>query len=126
MIFVKRLGFLIAISCLLVSCGEKKDIPSSEVEMASDSLISPEKMVLILGDVHLVEAAMLLDQSAGKEIKVNGDLYYQGVFRKYHISRQRYDENLKYYRQNPAKMSKMYDKVIRDLETKEKHFPPGR
>ena len=115
-----------ALSCLMVSCGEKKDIPSSEVEMPSDSLISPEKMVLILGDVHQVEAALLLDQSPAKEIKANGDLYYLGVFRKFHISRQRYDENLRYYRQNPLKMSKMYDKVISDIETKEKNVHPGR
>ncbi|MEI6681438.1 MAG: DUF4296 domain-containing protein [Bacteroidota bacterium] len=126
MTLVTRLCFLTALFCLLVSCGEKKNIPSTEIEMVSDSLISPEKMVLILGDVHVVEAAMLLDQSPGKDIKANGDFYYQGVFGKYHISRQRYDANLKYYRQNPAKMSKMYDKVIRDIETKEKNFPPGR
>ena len=50
-------------------------------------------------------------------------MYYEGIFKKYHISRNRYDANLKHYSQSPSELSKMYDKVIREIEIREKSFP---
>jgi len=124
MIFLPRLRVLIALCILLAACGEKKDIPSTEVKIPEDSLISSDKMVHILADVHMVEAALLIERNEAPEAKEKARFYYQGIFKKYHISQRRYDENLRFYRQNPAILSKMYDKVTRELETREKKFHP--
>jgi len=122
-----RSYWLTVVFCLLlVSCGEKKDIPSTEVAMPADSLISSDRMVHILADVHIVEAALLMERNENHETPGKPDLYYRGIFTKYHISRERYDMNLKFYRQNPAKLTRMYDKVIMELETRQKMFHPGR
>ena len=126
MTLLSRFLAMFAVTLLLASCGEKKDIPSTETAIPADSLISSGKMILILADVHMVEAALLLERNEGKESKEKPALYYQGIFTKYHISRIRYDENLKFYRRNPAIMLKMYDKVIDLLETREKKFHPGK
>jgi hypothetical protein len=91
--------------------------------MPADSLIAPEKMVLILSDVHVVEAAMLLDRNEGREPKHNPDYYYNGIFRKYHISAGRYDQNLIYYRQSPDDFMKIYEKVISQVEARKKYLP---
>jgi hypothetical protein len=121
MIPLRFLSLVFAV-LFLASCGEKKDIPASEADIPADSVISMEKMTLILGDVHIVEAALMLDRNSGKETKENAAKYYQGIFTKYHISRARYDMNLLYYRQYPAKMLKIYDTVIVKLEARQKKF----
>ncbi len=126
MICLPRFMVVVALCILFVSCGEKKDIPSTEVAMPSDSLISSEKMVHILADVHIIEAALVIERTEGLVKKEKPGLYYRGIFKKYHISQSRYDENLRFYRQNPAKLSKMYDKVIEELETRQKKFHPTR
>jgi hypothetical protein len=121
-------GFLVLITffVLLVSCGKKKDIPSSEVAIPADSLISEENMVHVLADAHMIEAALVIERNIGVVSTEKPGLLYQGIFNKYHISRARYDENLRYYRQNPTLLTKMYDKVIGELETRQKKFHPGR
>ena len=124
MICSPRFWVLLSLCFLLVSCGEKKDIPSTEVAIPTDSLISSEKMIHILADVHMIEAALLLERNESIESKEKPDLYYRGIFNKYHISQSRYDENLRFYRQNPAIMVKMYDRVIDELETRQKKFHP--
>jgi hypothetical protein len=121
-----RILAVIAVAFLVSSCGEKKEIPSTAAAIPSDSLISPEKMVHVLADVHMVEAALLIERNEGRESKEKPGIYYQGIFTKYRISRDRYDENIRYYRQNPAKLLKVYEKVIAELETRQQKFPPGK
>ena len=124
MTFPSRFLMLTAICLFMASCGEKKDLPSEEAPIPSDSIISAEKMVHILGDVHMAEAALMMERNQGQDSKVKPELYYSGIFKKYHISQRRFDENLRYYRQNPAVLSKIYDRVIQELETRQKFFPP--
>jgi hypothetical protein len=108
---------------LLVSCAEKKDVPSVTDSMPPDSLISREKMIHILADVQMIEAALLLERNGELESKGKPWFYYNGIFAKYHISRTRYGANLKYYSQNPSELAKMYDKVILELESRQKKVP---
>jgi hypothetical protein len=119
--------FWIAIlSCtLFFACTENKDIPAP-VAMSKDSLISPGTMVMILADVHLVEAALLLERNEGLEPEGKPGEYYQGIFNKYRISHERYDQNLKYYRENPENFAKMYEKVIEMLEARQKAFSEAK
>jgi len=108
---------------LLVSCAEKKDVPLVKDSLPPDSLISREKMIHILADVQMVEAALLLERNGELESKHKPWFYYSGIFAKYHISRSRYSANLKYYSQNPSELAKMYDKVILELESRQKKKP---
>jgi hypothetical protein len=113
-------GAFIILMPLLFSCGEKKNLSAETVDIQSDSIIAEEKMTLILGDVHLIEAALMLERNSGNGVKENPGRYYQGIFDKYRISRERYDANLRYYRQQPERMIKMYDKIIQRFETGQK------
>jgi hypothetical protein len=108
------------LSCtLFFACSENKDVPAPAT-LAKDSLISPGTMILILADVHLVEAALLLEQNEGLESKDKASAYYQGIFHKYRISHERFDQNLTFYRENPENFAKMYEKVIELLESRQK------
>ena len=122
MIFPLKYQITICLCFLLVSCMEKKEIPSGDASIPADSLISSEKMIHIIADVHVVEAALLLERNQEVETKANAEFYYQAIFRKNHISQTRYDENLRYYSQNPSEFVKMYDKVIQELENRQKQF----
>ncbi|MEI7663944.1 MAG: DUF4296 domain-containing protein [Bacteroidota bacterium] len=114
-----------AFCLMLASCGDKKDVPSTEAAIPADSLISGEKMIHILADVQIIEAGLAAERNEGAPPSKPG-IYYKAIFKKYHISQVRYEQNMRYYSQNPAKMSKLYDKVIAELETRQKMFRPGR
>ncbi len=122
MIFTFRLQFVFLLCLALISCSSDKAVPDSTALVSADSLISPEKMILIMSDVHLVEAAMMLQRSENEETAIGTDRYYPGIFKKYHISQTRYDQNLAFYRQNPENFAKMYDRVIDILETRQGKF----
>ena len=108
---------------MLVSCAEKRDGPPLTNALPADSLISPEKMIHILADMQVLEAGLNFERNDGAQVKEKSVFYYNGLFKKYKISRSRYDANLKYYSQNPMEMAKMYDKVIREIEIRQKSFP---
>ena len=98
------------------------EVPGTSAIVSADSLISPERMILIMTDVHTVEAALLLERNNPVKSNEPADYYYQGIFRKYHISSGRYEQNLNYYLQNPEEYAKMYAKVTTILETRQKQF----
>jgi len=121
--FLSLFRVVVCLFLLLVSCSEKKGETVKEEVISSDSLISPEKMIHILADIHVIEAGLVVERNGRVDSKVTAALYYEGIFKKYHISRNRYDANLKHYSQNPTEMGKMYVKVIREIEIREKSFP---
>jgi hypothetical protein len=98
-------------------------VPGQTDLVSADSLISPGRMILILTDVHVAEAALHAEQNSGPGPKRGPEFYYAGIFRKYHISPARYEQNLAHYRQNPGEYAKMYEKVIAIIESQKKNFP---
>jgi len=123
MIFTFRLRIAILFCTLLIACREKMDIPALPAGITTDSLISPDNMILILADVHVIEAALLLERNTGIDSKDKPEYYYRGIFEKYHISPARYEQNLTFYRQNPENYSKMYEQVIVILQNRKKYIP---
>jgi hypothetical protein len=119
MILSSRFWIATLLSCtLFFACTENKDIPAP-VALSADSLIAPGTMVLILADVHLVEASLLLERNEGLDPQDTPEAYYQGIFNKYRISHERYDRNLTYYREDPENFAKMYEKVIELLQSRQ-------
>jgi hypothetical protein len=122
MIFTSRFWIAILLFTSLFACREKKDITASPETIPPDSVIAQEKMILILADVHIAEAALLIERNAGRPLKDEPGFYYNGIFKKYHISPARYDQNLTYYSRNPENYTRMYEKVITLLENRQKQF----
>ena len=106
---------------LLLAC--TSDQKPSEIQLIpADSIIPEELMVLILADVHFIEAAMVIERNRGKNANSQADFYYAGLFEKYKISRKRYQQNLEYYRDDPDTFHKLYEKVIKELTEREENF----
>jgi Domain of unknown function (DUF4296) len=125
MIFRSRIWIAFLLFTLFSACREKKDVPPP-VGVSSDSLISPQIMIMILADVHVAEAALMLERNEGLESKDKPGKYYQGIFKKYGISHERYDQNLTVYRENPENFAKMYEKVIELLEIRQRAFSEAK
>ena len=122
MIFPSRICMAILLCTLLLGCSEKKDRSLSPFVIPADSVISPDKMVLIMADVHVIEAALLFESNEALESKEDVGFYYKGIFNKYHISPARYNQNLKFYRQNPENFARMYEQVIKVTDDRQKKF----
>jgi hypothetical protein len=113
---------LLPLFMLLLSACSGPGNDASRASFPADSIYSKEEMIRIMADVHIVESALLLKKNKGLKTDSLANLYYQGVFKKYRMTRARYDTNLAFYRQQPEEFSKMYDEVIRILAEKEKAY----
>jgi len=115
----KILGFLSLL--ILASCTSDRH-PETELDLPADSIIPEPQMILMLADAHTIEAAMLVDRNKGLDTKGQADFYYSGLFRKYRVSRERYQKNIEYYRSDQEHFIQMYEKVNRELTKRENDF----
>ncbi len=115
-------NILLFLSLLLLFACTTDQQPVEAQLIPADSIIPEEQMVLILADVHIIESAMLIERNRGKNAASQAGFYYTGLFKKYGISRKRYQQNLEYYRDDPDTFIKLYEKVVRELTGREKNF----
>ena len=111
---------------IMISCREAplpEDIVSAAIP---DSVISENRMVMIMADVHLVEAGLEAERNAGKLSPDRSDSLYRGLFLKYGISVKTYEGSLQFYSQDPERFAKMYNQVIAVLESQQKRMFPGK
>jgi hypothetical protein len=109
-----RIVIIFCLFFLLASCGN----PKTELlppHLSADSVFSRDEMIHILVDIHLVEASLIFQRNRGKNMSLPSQNYYQWLYRKYHMSRQRLQGNLDYYRMDVRNFSKMYEEVVKDL-----------
>ena len=119
-----RLFWLIAFSCL-ISC-TPSDPLADKPKIPSDSIISEDQMVLMLADIHLADAGLLIKRNRGEKTDKLATKYYEGIFQKYHISADRYQMNLDYYRQDFEVLEKLYEKVVVELKAREQAYVKPR
>jgi hypothetical protein len=98
-------------------CCKHQPSTSEQEFQKPDSLISREKMIRILTDVHLAEAAIVYLKNKGDQTKNLTEDYYSAVFSKYKISKETFTSNFNYYKQDEQDFMKMYEEVIRKLES---------
>jgi len=115
--------YLFPLALLLISCGTSGADPDHS-RGTTEGVIPREIMIRILVDAHLAEAAMILQRNEGKEDSALVKHYYDGIFSKYKISREKYNVSLEYYRKNPEEFSKMYEKVIYLISERQKNYTP--
>jgi hypothetical protein len=114
--------FPVLIFLVLLSCGKSEKPEALPSGFVQDSVIPEITMVCILADVQILEGALVMERNEGVVTKGKSERLYQALFLKYHISRKKYESSLRYYSMNPGLFVKMYDKVILQLEQKQKMF----
>lgn len=118
-------SLLLLLAVALVNCSPDRKA-ALRVQIPPDSVIPEPSMVLLLADVHLIEAEILIARNRGTSTPEMTVYYYSGLFRKYGISRERYQQNLEYYRDDPDTFIRLYAKVNHELEKREKDFVKSR
>jgi len=109
--FSFRLSWLVWLGVFLFSCSEKKPgIPST--------VINPGKMVSILTDVHIAQAAVS-SYSPGDTLRYTVGDYMPAIFKNHGTTQQQFDSSLKYYSSNPALLDSIYKEVLEELSRKE-------
>ena len=105
--------FITGLSIFLSSCGNKTvvEIPSS--------VLSQEKLVRVMVDMQLMEAALSLGVVNANIKTMNDTLAMYNVFQKDSITKTQYDESMKFYSQHPEILNKIYDDVIIELTKKQ-------
>ncbi len=103
----------ICLIILLVACKNNDQIP--------EDIIEPEKMALILRDVHLLEAKvsqLFLKKDSAEKV------YYfleKEIFAKHQIDSAGYANSLDFYADNPALYHDIYEIVVDSLMLREKN-----
>ena len=72
-------------------------------------VLSQEKMVAVLLDVHIVEATIKTLDSNSKRIEKQE--YYNKMFAKHGITKEQFDHSLEWYSRHPNRLVTIYDEV---------------
>ncbi len=95
---------------LLFACSNNEvrvDIP--------DTVLSEQKMVEVMRDIHLSEATMNLNAFDPGKTAVENPSPGLNVLKKNNITKQQYDESFDFYSQHPLLLNKVYELVLNDL-----------
>ncbi|WP_291964190.1 DUF4296 domain-containing protein [Maribacter sp.] len=103
---MKHILFLVAALLLVTSCAE-------ELIEKPDNLIPEDKMVLIIKEMAIVNAAKATN--LGK-LRENGVEPTSFIFEKFEIDSAQYVDSDRYYASKPLRYENMYKKVESDLE----------
>ena len=113
-----RLFLLLLLSFFLLTCSNQ-ETRRQNILIPPDSLISREKLVLILADIHMIDAAITAANKRRNDTTGMSQAYYQVIFDKYRITRNSLQKNLDFYKQDPEDFSMIYDEVVKYLESLE-------
>jgi hypothetical protein len=118
--------FFILLLIFVSACREASNPEDIVHEGIPDSVLSENRMVLIMADIHLLEAGLETERNAGKLSPDRSDSLYSGLFGKYGINGKTYERSLQFYSQDPERFAKMYNRVIALLESQQKRIFPRR
>ena len=110
---------------VLIACENPQSLSQRDPEKP-DSIISRSRMIQILTDVHLAEAASVYMNTRGDKMKDFSDDYYQAVFSKFKISKKRFTSNFDNYKRDQEDLIRMYDQVIKNLEANKSSGKPNQ
>ena len=76
-----------------------------------------DKLVEVLIDVHVAEAAVQMLRGATKDSVINA--YYDQIFEIYGLKREDFETTMELYRNDPKRMEELYAKVMTEMERQE-------
>ncbi|TDS12613.1 uncharacterized protein DUF4296 [Maribacter caenipelagi] len=103
---MKHLLFLVVALLMLSSCAE-------ELVEKPDNLIPEDKMVAVIKEMAIVNAAKATNLS---KLRENGVEPTSFIFKKYEIDSAQFVDSDRYYASKPLQYENMYKKVESDLE----------
>ena len=105
------LGFVL-IGLIIQSC-------SAPVLVIPNDVLSQDKMVAVLTDVHLVESAITLKFSNKDTSKVQASAYYDFIYKSHKTTKEQFAKSYDFYISHPELLNKIYDEVLIELSKKQ-------
>lgn len=103
-----RIYFLIVIITVITGCSiGNGDNP--------EKIIPEDLFISVLVDIHIADAGLNVVNLKKKYSNFNADDYYEHVLKRHNVSREQFNETIKYYTYNLNKFDKIYDQVITEL-----------
>ena len=97
---------------LLFGCRpEEKSVPPPA------NLLPRDKMVKVLVDMNILEAAVRFNTI--REKKISDSLFYFNIYKAHNITREQYDASMQYYSRDPDVIISIMDEVINELSRKQ-------
>lgn len=98
---------------LIMGCQDEPEVP--------EGTVSEAKMAQILTDIHILEARVgrLGMTSLDSSTIVTEHLKLQ-IFKKYGVDSATYNKSYQFYSTNPFFLERIYNNVVKDLETRQK------
>lgn len=95
------------------SCKEEKK------ETLPSNLIGKDTMVLMLTEMHLLEASIGIRVFEEKKIMETRNLVKSKIYTDYGVSKEHFFKSYRYYAQNPAALDSMYIDVISEISRRQ-------
>ena len=103
----KTLGLIALIVMLFIQCGQK-------VQMVPKEVLSFDRMIPLLVDVHLIEGARNGSLILGDTNDIED--YYAKVYQKHGITEGQFKKSFKFYSSYPELFIPIYEKVLDSLK----------
>ena len=108
---MKKIYFLLVL--FFYSCSDSSQMETKEL------MISEDKFIIMLEEIHMFEADYHLERNSDlKSAENNLIINYKDLFRKHNVSSSDFEKCLKYYSNNPEKLSQIYSEILDNLKNK--------
>ena len=106
---MKKIYFLLLL--FTYSCSDSSKMETKEL------IISEENFIIMLEEIHMFEAEYHLERITDlKNAENNLSLNYRKLFKKHNVSSSDFKKCMKYYSNNPEKLSQIYSKILENLK----------
>ncbi len=78
-------------------------------------LLPEDSLVMVLTEVQITDGALTHQRISHKKIKGSKEKYYAYIYKKFDLTPELLEENVKYYNSDPDKMAAIYDRVLANL-----------
>ena len=108
---MKKIYFLLVL--FFYSCSDSSQMETKKL------IISEEKFIIMLEEIHMFEASYHLERTSDlKSAENNLIINYKDLFKKHNVSPSDFEKCLKYYSNNPEKLSQIYSEILENLKNK--------
>lgn len=98
----------------LIACGG-----DNQTEKTPETILSEEEMIAILTDINIMEAAINLKiRDEGVKAAQDSSLYFN-IYEAHQITKEKFDESMKYYSAQPNVFSNIYAEVLNELSRRQ-------
>lgn len=106
---------VLVLLCFIISCSNSKN-----TKLAEDKTIERQKMIQLMADMDITEAALRLKQSKISRDSLDeiSNKAYDSLYLYYQVTPEMFYENLKYYQSNMVEYEEMMEEKITLLSKK--------